>query len=475
MTIGPDAVASPDGWERHLAEPFAGRKVICAFEVLAAMTGWVAKLQRWGAERPLLIADGVGTGPLPLETEAEIVVIDHPPGQTLTQQVRTRMDPAGWLSAEARAAVETYDPDGDAVWWVSPPALNEPLLGRAVLGGRPHAQALLEDKLALDGLLAEVGAATAASEIAPARHHDLVAASSRVGAKVGAAPVVWAGDARDGINGGGDFVRLVRTEDHARAAAAFFADRCDQVRVSPWLEGVPCSVHGIVLPDGVVVLRPLELATLRDDEDGRFVYAGMGTGWRPPDVDADEMRALARAVGAQLQTVHGYRGAFGIDGVLTADGFRATELNPRFSGGLTRFSRASPGSHLDLVQVNALIGRDIERSAADIEAAALVDLDAHRFADVMGLTSAVRPTRTTSAMVTVDGDRLVTTDDEDLAIGVVSFGPASTGGFARLALEDGSVRPGQRAAPLAVLLFQLADELWDTGFGPLSVPRDVRS
>jgi hypothetical protein len=467
---GPAAVAGPDRWERHLAQLFAGRKVICGFEVLAAMTGWVAKLQRWGAQRPLLIADGVGTGPLPLETEAEIVVMEHPPGQTLTEQVRMRMSPAGWLSAAARSAVESYDPTGEAVWWVSPPALNEPLLGRPVLGGRPSQQALLEDKLAVDGLLAEVGAATAHGTIAPARHDDLVAAS----AAVGDGPVVWAGDARDGINGGGDFVRLIRTSEQARAAAAFFADRCDRVRVSPLLEGVPCSVHGIVLPDGVVVLRPLELATLRDDDEGRFIYAGMGTGWSPPEADADEMRALARAVGTHLQAVHGYRGAFGLDGVLTADGFRVTELNPRFSGGMTRFSRVSPAAHLDLVQVNALIGRDVERSAADIEAAALADLDAHRFADVMGLTERVRPDRTTSAMVTLDDDRLVTTEDEDLAIGVASFGPASTGGFVRLALHDGSVQPGHRAAPLAVALLRLADELWDTGFGSLSMPLDVR-
>jgi hypothetical protein len=93
----------------------------------------------------------------------------------------------------------------------------------------------------------------------------------------------------------------------------------------------------------------------------------------------------------------------------------------------------------------------------------------------MGMTSTVRPTRTSSVMVASDGERLVTTEDEDVAIGVVSFGPASTGGFVRLALADGAVQPGQRAAPLAVVLFELADTLWDTGFGSLSMPIDVRA
>src|SRR3954470_15091380 len=170
-----------DDWERHLSAPFRGRKVVCAFEVLAAMTGSVAKLQRWDAQRPLLIADGVGTGPLPLPSEAESVVQELPPRQTLTDRVRARMSPS-WVGDAARTAVEQYDPAGEAVWWVSPPALNDPLLGRAVLGGRPRGQAALEDKLAVDDILAAVGAVRAPSTAAPARLDDLLQASAAIGA-----------------------------------------------------------------------------------------------------------------------------------------------------------------------------------------------------------------------------------------------------------------------------------------------------
>ena len=161
------------------------------------------------------------------------------------------------------------------------------------------------------------------------------------------------------LNGGADYVRWIRTSDQAIAAAEFFAANCARVRVSPFLEGVPCSVHAIVLPDGVVVLMPMELISLRRPEDGRFVYAGMGTSWDPAPADAAEMRSLARALGRYLQRTYGYRGAFGVDGVLTADGFVATELNPRFSGGLTRFAAVAPDAQLELVQINALLGRDI--------------------------------------------------------------------------------------------------------------------
>ena len=52
------------------------------------------------------------------------------------------------------------------------------------------------------------------------------------------------------------------TEERA-AALPFFAAHCDRVRVLPFLDGVPCSIHGIVLPEGTAVFRPVEIAILR--------------------------------------------------------------------------------------------------------------------------------------------------------------------------------------------------------------------
>lgn len=46
------------------------------------------------------------------------------------------------------------------------------------------------------------------------------------------------------------------------------------------------------------------------------------------------MRDVARSVGALIRSEVGYLGAFGIDGVCTAEGFFPTELNPRLTGGL---------------------------------------------------------------------------------------------------------------------------------------------
>lgn len=74
-------------------------------------------------------------------------------------------------------------------------------------------------------------------------------------------------------------MRWVRTAEQAAEAATFFALRCDQVRVMPFLEGIPCSIHGIVLPDGVLAVRPCEMVVLRRPGEATFHYAQAATFW----------------------------------------------------------------------------------------------------------------------------------------------------------------------------------------------------
>jgi hypothetical protein len=462
-------------WERHLCAPVAGRKVICAFEVLAGLTRMVPRLRRWQAQRPLLLADGVGTGPVPSADEAEVEILTPAPFDTLTEQVRGRTRPRSRLTPAAIAAVDGYDPDRSAVWWMSPVTPNADLLGRKVLGGRPASQAALENKLLLDEMLDAASAVRPASASCAASYDALMTATDDVLARSGADEVVWAGDNRDGINGGADYVRWIRTSEHATAAADFFAANCAKVRVNPFLEGVPCSIHAIVLPDGVVVLRPMELISLRRPDDGRFVYAGMGTSWDPAPADTDEMRTLARALGTHLQRTYGYRGGFGVDGVITADGFVATELNPRFSGGLTRFAAVAPDAQLELVQINALLGRDVARPAVEIEQTALEQLEACRFVDVVGMSGTPAP-ETVHLRVRAGRRRLGVAAAEHRGVGSVQWGPSGNGvgSFVRLAIDSDVVERGDRCAPYGVLLYEFADRMWGTGFGAVAMPHDVR-
>ena len=100
----------------------------------------------------------------------------------------------------------------------------------------------------------------------------------------------------------------------------------DRVRVMPFLEGIATSIHGIVLPDGVVALRPVEMVTLRRGHELR--YSGCATFWDPPDEIREEMRDVARRVGERLRAEVDFRGAFTVDGVATADGLPADRAEP---------------------------------------------------------------------------------------------------------------------------------------------------
>src|SRR4029453_1313109 len=124
--------------------------------------------------------------------------------------------------------------------------MNVPVGGRAVYGGRPPEWAALENKTTVDEVWDGVAAPRAPSEVVHLRQ-NLSSVAQRLDTGDGTG---WAGDNRDGTNGGGDYVRWVRDPADERTALDFFSAHCDRVRVMPFLEGVPCSIHGLVLPDG---------------------------------------------------------------------------------------------------------------------------------------------------------------------------------------------------------------------------------
>ena len=291
---------------------------------------------------------------MPIDEQAQTFVLEPGSYASMTEELRDHDRVVRDLPEPARAAVAAYDPTGEAVWLLGPFVVDEPLLGRPVYGGRPAAWLALEDKLLAEGLWRAVGAAHAPAAVVPVTADALAAASDRLDLGHG---VVWAGDARDGFNGGGDFTRWVVTAADRADALRFFTPRCDRVRVMPFLEGVPCSIHGIVLPDGTAAFRPVELAIMRG-VGRRFVYGGQGSTWDPPGVDRLAMRELARRTGEHLRERVGYRGGFGIDGVLTVDGFRPTELNTRASAGLSTLGQTADDEAFTLLDKACVVGRD---------------------------------------------------------------------------------------------------------------------
>jgi hypothetical protein len=292
--------------------------------------------------------------------------------------------------------------------------------------------------------------------VVPVDLAGLRAAAERLDAGQG---TVRAGDARDGFNGGAVCVHWVRDEADAAAAVEALARRCEHVRVAPFLDGIPCSIHGFVSGDGVAALRPVELVTLRSPTRPRLRYAGAATAWDPDPVDREAMREVARRIGATLRAEVGFRGFFTVDGVLTSDGFRPTEVNPRFGAGLVAYRTALPGLSLPLVQ-QATVAGAIDPPAGELEALLVAAADANRVA---------------SAWMAVPGRRLESFEEVALAGGGrLEVGPGPMGAFARVSLDVASLPPGESVAPAAAAALAEADRRYGLGIGPLEPAPVVR-
>jgi hypothetical protein len=445
---------------------YAGRPVVLGPGVLAGFTPSVAWLRDLGC-RCLVLSTSRGAGPVPSAEDCEVVPLPQPPTASMTEELRRHDRLAHDLPADVVAAVEAFDPERAGIFLASPfVTTDEPILGRPVTGGRPAAFLALEDKLLADAVWAAADVAAPPYRIVPVDEDALATATAELAGPDGA---VWSGDARDGFNGGGNFVRWVTDERDAAEAHAFFLPRCDRVRVQPFLEGVPCSIHGYVLPDGTAVLRPVEVGVLRDSSEHRFVYSGLGTFWDPPPEDRDQMRAAARRVGEHLRTAHGYRGAFGIDGVLTVDGFRPTELNTRASAGASTVAQVD-SRFFALLQHNLVAGRDVGVTAADVES--LVPLmDRHRVGKVVAVAEGVPHEGDDSYPLAWDG-RCFRRSDEDTGNTFV-IGETLNGFFAKVE-PCAALQTGQRVAEVTAALLAYVDAEHGGQFGRLTAAPDVR-
>jgi hypothetical protein len=282
---------------------------------------------------------------------------------------------------------------------------------------------------------------------------------------------VWAGDATEGFNGGAEYLRWVRRSEDLPEAESFFAAHCEYVRVMPFLEGIPCSVHGFIHGGDVAVFRPVEQLTLRTPTN-RFRYSGTASYWDPPDTDREDMRRLARCVAAELSKRVGYRGGFTVDGVLTGDGFRPTELNARFGAGMTPVIGDS-SVPLGLIQTIAVEDPDADLRVAEFEALVLQAADAKRGGGCYTVIPERRTETESHPLVERDGCFAFAADGEEPA-GSLLLGPSGVGGLVSFQPDAAKVPVGPPFAPTAVRAYAFADEHFGTRLGPLEAAREAR-
>lgn len=457
----PTVVERVSGAAREL---LAGRRVVLAHMPVAGARSLVGQLCELGAERCFVVAPFVGTGDMPDPAVTEWYSLDLRGDDAIDlfrQFERAMADPP----VELVTALDAYDPAGDALVLVMPFDATTSVVGRPAFGARRPEWVALEDKTTNDALFERAGVRCAPSEVVPA--DDRAALDAAAARLDGGAGTVWSGDAREGFNGGGVLVRWVTDPDGAARAHELMARRCDTVRIAPFLDGVPCSIHGIVTTDGVAVFRPMEMVTLREADPPGFRYAGVSSFWDPPDADRVVMRDAARRVGGLLRDEVGFAGSFGIDGVLTADGFRPTELNPRMGGGLSVVARAVPDVPLFPLHWITAADLPLPVSAVELEETLTAAADATRGGGAWTFVS-TEIEETMYCRLVVDGDTCRPVANDDPADVDVTIGPGGEGGFVRCLADPDRTPVGPSIAPRMATVLNWLDTRHDLGLGPLT-------
>ena len=321
-----------------LRDHLAGRRVVVLLDVLVASAAYATRLQELGVKEMLLVGGSRGTGEIDAEVEREAVVLGTA-GDDLMGAIRAFEATVSDPPRELREAIDAFDPEGEALVITTMFSSRRQVCGREVFGAREPRWLELEDKTTVDAFWDAAEVPRAPSAIVASDLDELLRASEPLDRGLG---TVWVADNREGWHGGGSGLRWVRTRADAQAAATHLAGIADVVRVMPFLEGRPCSIHGWVLGDDVIVSRPCETVMWREPMASRLWYGGAAaTTWRPDEAAATQMRQIARKVGEHLREVVDYRGVFTVDGVLTEDGFRPSELNPRFGAAIATLGRDS--------------------------------------------------------------------------------------------------------------------------------------
>lgn len=449
---------------------FEKRRVVVLGLPLAASTDLATRLRALGAARCLIIAAGPGTGTFPGEEDAEWLILQH-----RAPDIVTELHEIEHLMASPPApvieAIERYDPERLAIILapiVTLGPIPDMMRGRKVWGRRPPASLPLEDKATIDGFWDRIGVERVPSVVAPVSVDALIGAHRRMNRGAGS---VMAGDARDGLHGGAHLVRWVRSDEDLTNALDLFGRHCDRVRVMPFLEGIPCSIHGLVFPEDVVAIRPVEMVTLRPATGFRFLYAGAATFWDPSDADREYMRSLARRAGVEFRRLAGL-GAFTVDGVMTESGFIPTELNPRFGAGLNVIARQLRDLPLNLLIQALQAGEAMDYRPQELETLLVSAADEHRAG---GGWTVIKTSKTETQEVKLARDnggyRLAAEDEA--SDGTLSVGPSNVGGFVRFMPEPARTPVGQSIAPAVIEAFALADREFQAGLGPLLAPQEV--
>jgi len=436
----------------ELARIYGNQRWIIATQAAVSAKQICRRLTEWGSD-VLVVASNEGTGDLP---DAPIFYTGSK-GSSALGSIREFYASVESPSAAVRQAVDRFDPSGNARVIAEPHATAMTMLGRATFGVRRPTWSAWEDKMRVDQLWDDIDIARSPFRIVPIE--DARAAADDLATELG---TVWAADNTDGWHGGSELVSWVSGPDRYHDVLDWLGQRTRVVRVMPFLEGLPCSIHGWVTATGVAVFLPVEILILRRIDQTGFEYAGVATVWDAPTPVKESMRELSRKVGTYLAREVGYLGPYGVDGILTPDGFRPTELNPRMSAGA--------GVQLGVVDVPlGLLMR------AEIEGLVQVD---HEWLEEIAIGQrkpafhfgkmVSKEVRDTMWVGLDESGNVVEAGSAEDSIGKITAGPAATGSYVTGEFQLEKLRPGAPVGAQVAASLNLANGKWRLGLPELA-------
>jgi hypothetical protein len=450
-----------DAINERIAEVHRGRKWILTPDAAVSVKELVEQLREWEAGPVMVVSALEGVGELPA---ADRIHYTRTTGDTIMGGIRAFIESIEHPTPELMAAVDAFDPEREAMVLPTGFSREQKLLGRALYGGRPASWGAFEDKMIIDELADAAGITRAPSAIVPIA--EAPAAAERLAGDLG---TVWVADNTEGWHGGGEYVRWVRDPVDVQPAVDWFSEHAELVRVMPFLDGIPCSIHGFNTGDGTAVFLPVEMIIFRHTERPEFIYGRAASFWNPPEAIRDEMRRAARSMGALLDERVGYRGGFDIDGVATADGFRPTELNPRLAVG--HFIQAGATDVPLGSMERSIIAGDLEVSAHDLEDEVVSAAESNRGGGMLVTIPGDHDQDKTGVVFTEDGAVAVDVDEPNDA--TLEIGPGAYRSILIMRLDPERNPIGPSMAPKALQAVDLARDLWGIDHPPIETAPDL--
>ena len=456
---------------RNLLKPiYADRKLMHVGEIDVGVVHSARVLEDLGAAQPLLLAGNQGTSSTPLPEDVRLHLLGTG-GENMVESARNLFTAVSNLSTDISTDIDDWDPDREAQWVCESLLLEMgDIAGRSKYGRRLEAWTDLENKTTIDDLWDSIGVNRSGSAVVSVSDPNLSTIEARLDQGLG---TVWVPDNRDGVQGGSMALRWVRNEEDYEQTLLEMRTIADQIRIMPFLEGIPISIHGIVFPSDVAVFRPVELIVLRRVHDSRFLWSGCSTGYDPLPHDREYMRTIARRTAMHLKETVNYRGPYSIDGILTREGFLPTELNPRLSGGFAALLDGIPELPFAPLCWAAMENEPLDYRPAYLEQAIVETADSTRRLRAHTQTTIDVKERTTVEL-TRTGDEYSETNEGETPNATLTVGPSPVGGIIIFTLFNKSESAGVLVAPEMVRALRFADKRFGTGFGELACAEEER-